>query len=135
MPRSSSVRPFTMRMMSSRNYCGDADPRERSRIQESMKALGEKTNNESPAKAQMRELLDRQLALFQELESRRTMLGGQRQHLLEQLRTLAMHLAQLRAARLSSVDNPGATTTIENICRDIKYRVQGAAEVRTLLSS
>ena len=64
----------------------------------------------------MRELLDRQLALFQELESRRTILDGQRQHLLEQLRTVAIHLAQLRAARLSSIDNPAATTTIENIC-------------------
>ncbi|MEX2179231.1 MAG: serine/threonine-protein kinase [Gemmatimonadaceae bacterium] len=114
----------------------ELDPRERERIQSSLDALGAAGPQESVAKAQMRALLDQQLALFRDLGAQQENLSARRAHLYEQLRTLALQLTQLRAAgHLEQGASTQFTTRIEAICREVDYRIEGAAETRTLLSS
>lgn len=109
----------------------DADPRERERIETSLNAIGPR-GSESAAKNQMRELLEQQLRLMQELESRRQHLADRRTHLLEQLRTLALHLAALRAGA-SPGNESDITGRIRDVIREVDYRKAADVELRTVL--
>ena len=112
----------------------DADPRERERIGASIAALGAPGPGESPAKTQMRDLLGRQQLLFDDLDRRRGEVSARRSRMQEQLRTLALQLANLGAHR-----EPGGaaaadiTGRIRVVLKEIDYRVQGAEQVRSLL--
>jgi hypothetical protein len=108
----------------------DLDPRDRERIQASVAALGPPEQNPSTAKAQMRDLLDRQLQIFRELEARRDSVSSRREHLNEQLRTLALHVARLRADVTTA--SPELTTQIRAVMQEIDYRVQANDAVREL---
>ena len=110
----------------------DLDPRERERIEASVAALGPAEGNASAAKAQMRDLLERQLQLFRELEARRDSVSSRRDHLSEQLRTLALHVARLRAAD-ATTPSPELTGEIRAVMREIDYRVQGQDAVSSAL--
>ena len=113
----------------------DADPRERQRIKASLDALGPAESNERQAKLEMRQLLERQLVLFRDLESREEEVRAKRDRLVEQLRTLALHLAHLRAQ--SAMDTATAaeiTGQIHSLCAGIDYRIEGVKEVRSMTS-
>jgi hypothetical protein len=113
----------------------DADPRERDRIQGSLDALGAAATRESPAKAQMRELLARQLQIFRDMDARREQMSVRRDRLHEQLRTLALELARLRASTSAdAAASAGITGRIQAVCREIDIRIDGAREVNALLS-
>jgi hypothetical protein len=111
----------------------DADPRERERIEASLAALGEASSDQSPAKRQMRELLARQLELFQEIEERREETSELRSHLVGQLRILALQLARLRSDDLNARASAEITEGIRQLVQEIEHRVQAASEVRRLL--
>ncbi len=110
----------------------DADPRERERIEGSLAALGARTQ-ETTAKSQMRELLERQLQILRELDLRRELLAERRAHLHEQLRALALHIAALRASADANVTLE-ITGRIRAVMREVDYQVEAAEEVRSLLS-
>jgi hypothetical protein len=82
----------------------------------------------------MRDLLGRQQLLFDDLDRRRGEVSARRSRMQEQLRTLALQLANLGAHR-----EPGGaaaadiTGRIRVVLKEIDYRVQGAEEVRSLL--
>jgi len=109
----------------------DVDPRERERIEASLSALGPR-GQESPAKAQMRELLEQQLGLFRELDARRQQLADRRAHLHEQLKTLALHLAALRASANAETVSE-VTGQIRSVIREVDYRIAAAGEVQAIL--
>ena len=114
-----------------RELARDSDPVERRRIEESLAALGP-AGEESAAKREMRALLERQLELIRELDSRRAQVADRRAHLEQQLRTLALHLASLRAAS----DAPTASDIsgrIRSVMREVDYRLSANAEVRSVL--
>jgi hypothetical protein len=110
----------------------DLDPRERERIEASVAALGAPEPNASAAKAQMRDLLERQLQIFRELEARRDAVSSRREHLSEQLRMLALRVARLRAGD-ATTPSPDLTGEIRAVMREIDYRIEGNADVRSVL--
>lgn len=112
----------------------DADPQERARIDAGMAALGATTSGEPDRKQQMRELLTKQLQLVIELEERREDLIARRERLMEQLRTLALYLAGLRAANANAAAGADETTgRVRALIREIDQRIEGAREVEGML--
>jgi hypothetical protein len=102
----------------------DVDPNERARIQAGIDALGPAGTRETAAKAEMRELLDRQLRLLGELTARREEVAQRRDHQVEQLRLLALQLARLRSADASDeVVSAEITARIRAIVGEIDQRV------------
>jgi hypothetical protein len=111
----------------------DADPRERQRIKASLDALGPVEPNERSATQQMRELLEQQLSLFRDLEARVRDVRTKRERLVEQLRTLSLHLAHLRAqTALDSATASEITGRIHLLCRGIEQRIEGVKQVRSI---
>jgi hypothetical protein len=102
----------------------DADPQEQSRIKSSLARTNE---------PQMRELLERQLHLVTELEARQAQVRARRERLVEQLRTLSLQIANLRAEGAhNSAAASEITGRIHAICRGIDYRIEGVKEVRAI---
>jgi hypothetical protein len=113
----------------------DADPQERARIDAGLAALGAATADEPDRKRQMRELLTKQLALVIDLEERRSELIARRERLMEQLRTLALNLAGLRAANANAAVGADETTgRVRALIREIDQRIEGAREVQDMLA-
>ena len=108
----------------------DADPQERARIDAGLAALGAPIAGEQNRKQQMRDLFKQQLELVIELESRRMQLAERRERLTEQLRTLALHLAGLRAANANATAGTDETTDrVRALIKEIDYRIEGSREV------
>jgi hypothetical protein len=104
----------------------DADPQEQSRIKESLARTAE---------PQMRDLLERQLQLFRELDARQEDVRARRDRLVAQLRTLSLQLAHLRAqSAMDSATAAEITGRIHALVRSIDHRIEGVKETRELLS-
>ena len=105
----------------------DADQQEQSRIKESLART---------ADPQMRDLLERQLRLFRELDARQEGVRAQRDRLVAQLRTLSLQLAHLRAqSAMDSATAAEITGRIHALVRGIDYRIEGVKETRDFLRS
>jgi hypothetical protein len=113
----------------------DADPRELARIEASIAALGAPGDDERTAKGKMRELLHGQLQIFIDITQRQKDLAEMRAHLHEQLRTLLMQLARLRASDHDASESSEISGRIRALVSEIEVRVEAAAAVRRLTSS
>jgi hypothetical protein len=111
----------------------DADPRERERIEERLLAMGSPAGDASPAMRQMRDLLDRQLQILQDLAKRQVDLGVLRSQLHESLRALTLQLARLRANDLDEAASSAITERLRVLMLEIDHRVQASDEVGKLL--
>jgi ABC-type phosphate transport system auxiliary subunit len=83
----------------------------------------------------MRDLLERQLQLFRELDARQEDVRARRDRLVAQLRTLSLQLAHLRAqSAMDSATAAEITGRIHALVRSIDHRIEGVKETRELLS-
>ena len=112
----------------------DADPRERARIQASLDALGERAPDERAVRLEVRDLFQRQLELFREIEARQSQVAARRERLLEQLRMLGRQVAHLRAeAAVDAHDTAEITGRIRALVQGIDARIDGISTVSHLL--
>jgi hypothetical protein len=84
----------------------DVDPAELQRLDERLAALGSSPDAQSDAKRRLRALVEGQAALLRQLAHRHEELVMRREALAEQMRTLWLSLADLRAGRAGT--GPGA---------------------------
>jgi serine/threonine-protein kinase len=110
----------------------DADPQEHARIRASLDALGPPDATSGSPKERMRELLTKQLELFRELERQRETVASRRARLVEQLRTVALHLANLRAAVADSSDASELTGRVRALLESLDYRLAGVKSAEEL---
>ena len=114
----------------------DANPAERQRIAASLEALGPAGADERGPKRQMRELLQQQMQLFAQLEHRQADLGARRDHLVEQLRTLALQAASLRAQASANTQTASEITgKIRSICRSIDNHIEASREADSIVAT
>ena len=111
----------------------DADPAERARIKASLDALGERVDGERAGKQEVRDLLDRQLAMFRQIEARQAEVSARRQRLVEHLRLLGLQIAHLRAQAAAVTDTAEVTGRIRQLCQSLDARISGISEVNKLL--
>jgi hypothetical protein len=111
----------------------DANPAEHRRIQESLEALGATVVGELAAKEHMRALLRQQLALFQQIDARREEVRGRRDRLAEQLRTLGLHVARLRAEEANASRAITLTEHIRDVCNSLGNRAAAIREAEQLI--
>jgi hypothetical protein len=107
-----------------------ADPEEAGRLSAKIAALGAAHPGEAEAKAQMRDLLEKQLSLLRGVDARLEGLKARRARQLDLLRALwqqaqALSSAGADASRLSS-----ATERINALCSEIGDHVEGSTATR-----
>lgn len=114
-----------------RQLAAHHDPAERVRVEERLTALGVAQPGESPAIAQMRQLLASQLELASQFGRRQTELRERRALLEEQARTLWLQTVRLAddAAR-DRAEAADLTDETRRLCESIERRIEAAMEVR-----
>lgn len=111
----------------------DVDPGERARLEQRIAALKRTTPGVT---SPMQDILQAQLELMQRLEDRRAEVTARRERLHAQLRTLSLHLADLRAgATADSLAASEITGQIRSLCRDIEIQVEATNEARTVTAT
>ena len=99
----------------------DNDPAERERVQQRLAAMSDSTPGGS---RQMRELLEGQLALMNQLTRRMEELSSRRARYLELLRTMWLQFSALRAQQAGDALSVSATTDqLRELCRDVEHAV------------
>lgn len=111
-----------------------ADAGEQRRIEDRLAALGATHPDEPAPRRQMRTLLEGQLALLRDIANRREALLQRRTMLHEQLKTLWLQIANLRAqAAAPSADSSELSGRIRALCRGIEQRVAAIDETDRLI--
>jgi hypothetical protein len=112
----------------------EADPAERAQLERKLTSL---PTSEGPAapRSQMRELVEQQLALFEQLEGRRRQLGEERDRSIGMLRSLHLQLANSRA---QLARDEGSVTELSGqiraICADLEGGRTAMTEVERILA-
>ena len=110
----------------------ELDPAEQEHLESRLAALNNRTDP-SGARSRMRSLLESQLALLREIAERHSALVERRDALAEHMRTLWLHLSNLRAAvALGAASAIPREETLSKIVDDIDYLVTAAREVESL---
>jgi hypothetical protein len=112
----------------------DANPAEHQRIKESLDALGSAMAGELAAKEHMRALLRQQLELFQQIDARKEEVRARRDRLVEQLRTLGLHVARLRAEEANAAGAVTLTEHIRDVCNSLGNRAAAIRETEQLIT-
>lgn len=112
----------------------DANPAEHQRIKESLDALGSATAGELAAKEHMRALLRQQLVLFQQIDARKEEVRARLNRLAEQLRTLGLHVARLRAEEANAAGVVTLTEHIRDVCDSLGNRAAAIRETEQLIT-
>ena len=116
-------------------FAQQADVAEQRRLEGRIAALGTERRDEPDVARQMRTLLQGQLALFAQLDSRRERLEARRDALREQLRTLWLQMMNYRAqATAQSGDISELTGRLRALCQSIERRASAIEETERLLS-
>ena len=104
------------------------DPGEEERLAAKIAALG---GASASASAEVRPLLEKQLALVRELSSRIEEGRAERSRRVEMLKTLALHLASLRArAAEAPAEVPSLSERVRQLCDEIGGQALALAEAR-----
>jgi hypothetical protein len=110
----------------------DVDPGELRRLQDRLALLEHPTESESTTKRQMRSLVERQIDLLQQLAHRYRELVGRRDALVEHMRALRLHLANLRAVSALGDAGTPRDDSIRAIIADIDYLTSAVRDVESL---
>ena len=112
----------------------DANPAEQRRIKESLDALGADAAEARPEKQQMRALLRQQLQLFEQIDARKNEVRERRDRMIEQLRALALHVANLRAEEANAARAATLSERIHTLCEGIGHRASAIRETERLIT-
>ncbi len=112
----------------------DADPAEQARLEKRLAELGGSQPGESDAQRRMRALVEEQLGLGRSLTDQLAAATARRDRLLDLLKTLWLHVANLRArATEASFDSGEISSKIRVISEDIQRYVEASDETVRLL--
>jgi predicted Ser/Thr protein kinase len=109
-----------------------ADPAEPERLAAKIASLGAAQAGEGEAKSQMRELLEKQLALLRGVESRLEGLKARRSRQLDLLRALWQQAQALASAGADPSRTSGATDRIDALCAEITDHADASSATRDL---
>jgi hypothetical protein len=107
----------------------DVDHLELKRLEERLGRLNASTNPNTPGKRQMRELIERQIALMRQFGERHHALMLRRDALTEQMRALWVHLAQLRQGARDGHPSPRQSEAVRAIVADIDHLTATSREL------
>ena len=111
-----------------------ADPAELARLERRLAILDADRAEETEEQRRMRGLLSDQLELIRRLRARLDAATTRRAHLISMLRTLWLHLAELRAQNAREVDmSAEVTAPVRELCAEIGRRVDAGVEIERLL--
>lgn len=105
----------------------EADPAERAQLERKVASFPTSSGSDAP-RSQMRELVEQQLALFDQLEGRRRQLGEERDRSVGMLRSLHLQLANSRA---QLARDEGSVTELSGQIRAICADLEGARSAMT----
>ena len=112
----------------------DADPAEQARLEKRLAELGGSQPGESDAQRRMRALVEEQLGLGRSLTDQLAAATARRDRLVDLLKTLWLHVANLRArATEASFDSGEISSKIRVISEDIQRYVEASDETVRLL--
>ena len=113
----------------------DVTPGDLQSARDKLQALGPPGDGEDAEQRRMRELTASQLELLERLEQRLHAASDRRDRMLELLRTLWLHLAELRAGTAQDASEKSEVTQeIRAICGDIRAFADAQEEVTDLLA-
>jgi hypothetical protein len=111
----------------------EADPAERAQLQRKLASFPTSAGHEVP-RSQMRELVEQQLMLFEQLETRRRQLGEERDRSVGMLRSLLLQLANSRAQMARDEGSVMELSgQIRAICADLERGQAAMGEVNRML--
>lgn len=116
-----------------REMAKQADPDEQNRLAQRIAALGPERDGEPDGARQMRALLQGQVDLFAEFDTRRRELESRRGLLHELLRTLWLQMMNYRAQLAREGDESEMSGRIRDLCQSIERRASAAEETERLL--
>ncbi len=113
----------------------DVTPGDLQSARDKLQTLGPPRDGEDEEQRRMRELTASQLELFERLEQRLHAASDRRDRMIELLRTLWLHLAELRAGTAQDAsESSEVTQEIRVICGDIRVFADAQEEVTDLLA-
>jgi predicted Ser/Thr protein kinase len=108
----------------------EADPAERSRLEQRLASFSAKESGQATARSQMKELVEQQIALFDQLESRRRQLSDDRERTVGLLRSLHLQLANSRAQLAGNALSAATLSAqIRALCGDLEAHRSALREI------
>jgi hypothetical protein len=119
-----------------RGLARSADPAEIARLESRLAMPDADRAEETEEQRRMRGLLSDQLELIRRLRARLDAATTRRAHLVSMLRTLWLHLAELRAQNAREVDmSAEVTAPVRELCAEIARRVDASVEIERFLAA